>query len=261
MEVGGPPWLESAAVRAGYATVSATTAVAIAWAVARSGQPLLHAVAWPLYGLMLVTVGRTVWRDTHQAEGTTVAVAVETMMIVIGVAAAVMAATGALGSPVSAPETPTGTTAPAVLDVRTAPTSTVPLLPVDTTTTTAVAAVVSAPTTTVAGSTTTTTAAPVPVTDAVPAVVPGTTVAGSVRVTTTARPPVIGTPTTIRRPVTTTTRPATTVATTAATTVATTAPPTTPATTTPPTTLAPTTVAPTTAPPTTVSPTTTAAPG
>ena len=125
MEVGGPPWLEGAAVRAGYATVSATTAVAIAWGVAWSGRPLLHAAAWPLFGLMLVTVGRAVWRDTQQDEGTTVAVAVETMMIVIGVAAAVMAATGAWARPWSAPERPSATSVPSVLDAEVRPTSTV----------------------------------------------------------------------------------------------------------------------------------------
>ena len=45
MAVGGPPWSNGSAVRAGFATVSAVVAVLLAWLVARLDLPLLHAVA------------------------------------------------------------------------------------------------------------------------------------------------------------------------------------------------------------------------
>ena len=97
--LGGPPWLNGAAVRAGFATLAAAFAVLGAWFVARLGQPLAHAVVWPLFGLLLGTVGRAVWHDTARREASTASVAAETMMIVVGVAAAVMGSTAALGSP------------------------------------------------------------------------------------------------------------------------------------------------------------------
>lgn len=291
MEVGGPPWLNGAAVRAGYATVAATTAVVAAWTVARLGQPLLHAVVWPLFGLGLVGVGRLVWNDTEHPDATTVAVAAETMMIVVGVAAAVMGATAALGSPSASNGDRPGSSAPAVLDNRIVPAATstsTTLADLDQATRTAGAAVGAAVaqlgavrfgpvigvagglavTTTAVPSTTTTTVAVETAVTVAPPLEPTTVAAttttrpGAVRVTTTTRPPTVGPGTSVVRG-TSTTRAATTVPPTAA---PTTAAPTTPAptvapTTAPPTTPAPTTVAPTTLPPTTAAPTTTTVAG
>ena len=287
MAVGGPPWSNGSAVRAGFATVAAVVAVLLAWLVARLGLPLLHAVVWPLYGLSFVAVGRMVWRETQVEEPSTVAVAVETMMIVVGVACALMGSTAALGSPrpdtardrpdvlgtelgrgpatVSADVAQASLAAGAGLAAALSQFGAAGLVPSTSTSAGPTTSAAGTSSTAADGTSTSTSVAATTSAPDVPASDPTTTAAsGSVRVTTTTRPPVIGTPTTIRRA--TTTVPVRTVPTTPSPTSATTpptAPPTTPPTvppTTPPTTADPTTTAPTT-PPTTADPPTTTVPG